>query len=175
MKYRKSMMLKKENIDTVCSCVHSYTLTTDIMDSAFATASAQGQLKGVRPCQSIQEWWQTAQMCAYVCVWGFYGARWAVSWPKPQPDFINQGRKCAQPLTLGLKTLLTMLLPCLFLPFSALSACNATFSSVLSCHAANVGYVLSLCHSADKFSCRDQLAGQGFQNNTSSSRRSEQQ
>lgn len=43
-------------------------MTTDLMDSAFATASAQGQLKGVRPCQSIQECWQTAQTCAVVCV-----------------------------------------------------------------------------------------------------------
>lgn len=33
-----------------------------------------------------------------------------MSWPKPQPDFINQGRKRVQPLMPGLKTLLAVFL-----------------------------------------------------------------
>lgn len=54
---------------------HGDSMTADVIDSAFATAAAQGQLKEVRPCQSTQECWQTdvrecvcPSLCVYVCV-----------------------------------------------------------------------------------------------------------
>lgn len=136
-------MYKIDNIDAACRHV-GYMVPlwlTDLMDSAFATASAQGQLKGVRPCQSIQECWQTVQTCVCVFVRGLGSTRWAVSWPKPQPDFINHGRKRAQPLTLGLKTWLSTFLPCLLL---RLGACSASFSSHLA-----LPFTISHCLLAD--------------------------
>lgn len=136
-------MYKIDNIDAACRHV-GYMVPlwlTDLMDSAFATASAQGQLKGVRPCQSIQECWQTMQTCVCVFVRGLGSTRWAVSWPKPQPDFINHGRKRAQPLTLGLKTWLSTFLPCLLL---RLGARSASFSSHLA-----LPFTISHCLLAD--------------------------
>lgn len=136
-------MYKIDNIDAACRHV-GYMVPlwlTDLMDSAFATASAQGQLKGVRPCQSIQECWQTVQTCVCVFVRGLGSTRWAVSWPKPQPDFINHGRKRAQPLTLGLKTWLSTFLPCLLL---RLGARSASFSSHLA-----LPFTISHCLLAD--------------------------
>lgn len=161
-----------------------------LTDSAFGAASAQGQLKGVRPCQSIQECWETAAyvcegvfagLC--VCVRGSGGARWAVSWPEPRPDFINQGRKRVQPLKAWPKDF-ARCLPCdvcfsvSLLPFPQL-VLSASFSSSLSISPSLSGCPpprrLSVCashtRSADKSALRaHQIAAQGFQNNTSSSR-----
>ena len=54
-------------LETVTDCIT--TGSVFLTDSAFGTASARGQLKGVRPCQSIQECWQTARnLCASACV-----------------------------------------------------------------------------------------------------------
>lgn len=62
---RKSIECFKNrgSYSTNCRHVYSHCVTPDVIDSAFATESAQRQLKGVRPCQSIQERWQTVQMC----------------------------------------------------------------------------------------------------------------
>lgn len=92
-------------------------------------------------------------VCVCASVWGFSGARWAVSWPEPQPDFINQGRKRVQPLKLGLKTLLAVFLWCLFLHLNALSLLGFIF--LISLSKLPMSTLLSLClclaFSADKF------------------------
>lgn len=92
------------------SQTHNYRFCV-LTDSAFGAASAGGQLKGVRPCQSAQECWQTAptETCVSVCVCERLDEQRADPIP-PRPDFINQGRKRVQPLKLGLKTLLTVFL-----------------------------------------------------------------
>lgn len=133
--------MKFGSTHAVCTHINGHRrITTDsvsLTDSAFGTASAEGQLKGDRPCQSTQEFWQTAPNvceCVFVeSVWGWSGATWAARWPEPQPDFINQGRKRVQPLKLGLKTLLAVFLWCLFLRLNALSplVLLALFSSFL--------------------------------------------
>lgn len=58
---------------------------------------------------------------ACVCAWDWRSVRRTVSWPEPQPDFINQSEKHVQPLKSGLKTLLTVFLWCLLLCLNDLS------------------------------------------------------
>lgn len=66
----KSTECKKcDGMVTARRHAYGHSVTADVIDSALATAPAQGQLKEVRPCQSIQECWQTNVCeCVRECV-----------------------------------------------------------------------------------------------------------
>lgn len=79
-------------LETVTDCIT--TGSVFLTDSAFGTASARGQLKGVRPCQSIQECWQTARnVCVSVCVSAALDEQWADLSPS-QTLLIKAGNVC---------------------------------------------------------------------------------